>query len=297
MLIVKANKFLMRNSLPLLLIMWVLCPFSKVQAQMYFTSAEVGISAGGSQYFGDLNDRYGFKTIGKAGGLYARKHINQYISLKLGAYYTQVGYSDKLNTDLYQQTRNLDFKSDIVELSFQAEFNFFRFVTGDPYHRFSPYLTGGLGVFKYDPYTTYMGNKYLLRPLGTEGQNVGFEDRKYGNVSPCIPLGVGAKFWVVGGVNLTLEIADRLTLTDYLDDVSTTYVGLDRFPLNAKQPTYALQDRSVELNGTNALGRKGKQRGNSATFDQYLMVMLSVSIHFQTYRCPNFMDKELISTY
>jgi hypothetical protein len=293
----KHHSYLLRSLFPFLAIMGVLYPRASVYAQTYFTSMEVGISGGGSQYFGDLNDRYGFKTIGKAGGIYGRKHLNQYISLKLGAYYTQVGYSDKLNEDLYQKQRNLDFKSDVVELSFQAEFNFFRFVTGDPYHRFTPYLTGGLGVFKFDPYTTYQGDKYLLRPLGTEGQNVGFDNRKYNNVSACVPIGVGVKFWLTGGVNLTLEVADRLTFTDYLDDVSTTYVGLDRFPLNKSQPTYALQDRSVELDPNTPLGRKGKQRGNSATKDQYLMCMMSISFHFVTYRCPNFMDKELISTY
>ncbi len=271
--------------------------FASVHAQTYFTSTEIGISGGGSQYFGDLNDRYGLKTISPAYGLYARKHLNQYISLRMGGYYTKVGYSDKLNLDLYQRQRNLDFTSEIIEASFQAEFNFFRFVTGDPYHRFTPFLTMGLGGFLYDPYTTYNGNKYYLRPLGTEGQNAGYEDRKYTNFSPCVPIGVGAKFWVVGGINLTLEVVDRLTFTDYLDDVSSTYVGIDKFSLKPKDPSRALQDRSVELNPNNALGRTGKQRGNSATRDQYLMCLFSVSWHFTTYRCPNYMDKELISTY
>jgi hypothetical protein len=287
----------MRLRFQILLVVVLLTAVLQVRAQTYFTSTEVGLSTGGSQYFGDLNDRYGFKTIDLAYGMYARKHLNQYISLKLGGYYTRVGYSDKLNKDLYQRQRNLDFTTDIIEASFQAEFNFFRFVTGDPYHRFTPYLTMGLGGFLYDPYTTYNGNKYYLRPLGTEGQNAGFNDRKYTNFSPCVPIGVGAKFWVVGGINLTLEIADRLTFTDYMDDVSTTYVGTDKFSVNPKNPSLALQDRSVELNPLNPLGRKGKQRGNSSTKDQYLMCMFSVSWHFTTYRCPNYMDKELISTY
>lgn len=269
----------------------------QVRAQTYFTSTEIGISLGGSQYFGDLNDRYGFKTIGFAGGLYARKHLNNYISLKLGAYYTQLSYADKLNDDLFQQQRNLDFTSNVVEMSFQAEFNFFKFVTGDPYHRFTPYLTGGLGAFMFDPYTTYLGTKYNLRPLGTEGQNLGFDDRKYSNVSACVPIGAGAKMWLKGGVNLTLEIASRLTFTDYLDDVSSTYVGIDRFPVTPKNPAYALQDRSVEIDPLKPLGTKGKQRGNSSTRDQYLMCMFSISWHFTTYRCPEFMRKDLISTY
>jgi len=281
----------------LLVLLCTLPTTMQVRAQSYFTSTEIGISLGGSQYFGDLNDRYGFKTIDLAGGLYARKHLNQYISVKVGAYYTQLSYADKLNDDLFQQQRNLDFTSNVVEMSFQAEFNFFKFVTGDPYHRFTPYLTGGLGAFMFDPYTTYNGAKYMLRPMGTEGQNSGFDDRKYSNISACVPIGAGAKMWLRSGVNLTLEVASRLTFTDYLDDVSTTYVGIDRFPPATKSPASALQDRSVELNAQNPLGGKGKQRGNSSTRDQYLMCLLSISWHFTTYRCPEFMRQDLISTY
>lgn len=288
----------MRQFFKVSILLGMLCSVIGVQAQSYFTSTEVGIGVGGSQYFGDLNDRYGFKTINLAGGVYARKHLNKYISVKAGAYYTQVAYSDKFNKDEYQKMRNLDFRSTIVEVSAQAEFNFFKFVTGDPYHRFTPYLTGGIGAFIFDPYTTYNGSKYLLRPLGTEGQNLGgYDERKYNNVTACFPIGVGAKFWVTGGVNLTLEISNRLTLTDYMDDVSTAYVGEDRFPKTPNAPTYLLQDRSIELLPQSPLGRKGKQRGNSSTYDQYLMCMLSLSWHFTTYRCPAFMDRELISTY
>jgi len=270
---------------------------SIAEAQTFFTSAEFGLGVGGSQYFGDLNDRYGFKTPGLAAGLYCRKHFTQYISARIGGYYTNVSYSDKLNADQFQRQRNLDFHSNIIELSAQAEFNFFRFTTGDPYHRITPYLTGGIGAFMYNPYTYLNGTKYDLRPLGTEGQFTGgYDDRKYSNMSVCFPIGVGVKFWLRPGVNLTLEISDRLTMTDYLDDVSTTYVGQDRFPLSQQNPTYLLQDRSAET-GAEPLGRKGKQRGNSATKDQYLMGMLSISWHFVTYRCPSFMDKDMISTY
>lgn len=287
---------LMKRLMVVLLALAGLC--DNADAQSYFTSTEIGISGGGSQYFGDLNDRYGFKTINWAAGVYVRKHFTQYISIKAGGYYTKVGYTDKLNQDLFEKTRNLDFTSKIYEFSVQAEFNFFRFTTGDPYHRFTPYLTGGIGAFMFDPYTFYNGNKYMLRPMGTEGQFLGgFDERKYNNIAPCIPIGAGVKFWLKGGVNLTLEVADRLTLTDYLDDVSTTYVGLDRFPKSAQNPTYLLQDRSTENLGTAPLGRKGKQRGNSATKDQYLVGMISMSWHFVTYRCPSFMDHDMISTY
>jgi len=261
-----------------------------VHAQMYFTSTEIGIALGGSQYFGDLNDTYGFKTISPAGGLYFRKHMNHYISVKWVANYTKVGYDDKYNTEPFEHERNLNFQSVIVETALQAEFNFFKFVTGDKNHRFTPFLTGGIGAFYYNPYTYYNGTKYYLQPLGTEGQNAGYSGRKYTNYSACFPIGAGVKWWLMGGVNLTLEIADRLTLTDYLDDVSTTYVGSSSFPPGSVAA--ALQNRSLSTNSE--FGTAGKQRGNTASYDQYLMALLSISWHFKSYRCPHFQSEDLI---
>ena len=259
---------------------------SRSYAQTYFTATEVGISVGGSQYFGDLNENYGFQTMHLDGGLYVRKRMNMYIALKLCANYTNVSYDDKYNTDLYDRTRNLNFKSQIFEGAIQAEFNFFGFVTGDPTHRFTPYLTGGIGGFYYDPYTVYNGQKYDLKNLGTEGQFAGYGNRKYNNASFCFPVGAGVKIWLVGGVNLTLEIADRLTTTDYMDDVSSTYVGADKF--KPKSVALALQDRSTENNPNGTpLGIAGKQRGNTSSKDQYMIGEISISFNFISYRCPS----------
>ncbi len=271
----------------LIIIIFVIGTF-RLQAQKYYTAIELGISAGGSQYFGDLNENYGFQTIHPSAGLYLRKRMNMYIALKGEMTITQVSYDDKYNTDLFDKTRNLNFNSQIFEGCLQAEFNFFGFVTGDPTHRFTPYLTGGVGAFYYSPYTTYNGQKYSLQQLGTEGQNVsGYSNRKYGTAAACFPIGVGIKYWVIGGVNITVEVADRLTTTDHLDDVSATYVGASNFKKNSV--ALALQDRSPEVNqgSTSTFGIAGKQRGNTASMDQYLVAEISVSFNFTSYRCPS----------
>lgn len=281
-----------------LLVILFLAGISSIDAysQSYLTRMEIGFNFGASQYFGDLNDNYGFKTIAPAGGIYMRRHMNNYISLKLMGNFTHLGYDDKYNSDPYEKIRNLNFQSDVYEMSFQAEFNFFKFITGDRYYRVTPYLTGGVGVFYFDPKTTYQGKKYSLKEEGTEGQYVGFAGRKYQNMSPCFPIGLGVKAWLLRGVNVTFEIADRLSTTDYLDDVSSTYVGTNRFPNGSIAA--ALQDRSVEVTPNTPLGRSGKQRGNTSSFDQYIMAILSVSFHFTTYKCPsNFNNYDYIRAY
>ena len=266
----------------------------------FFTANEYGLAIGATQYFGDLNEHYSFKTISPAYGVYIRRRMNSYIALKMSGYYTNVGFSDKFNSSVpYKVARNLDFKSKIIEVSAQAEFNFFRYITGDRYYRFTPYLTGGIGAFYYNPYTTYNNKTYYLRPLGTEGQNAGYNDRKYSTLSVCFPIGAGIKYWLWPGVNLTVEIADRLTMTDYMDDVSQTYVGASKFPrITTSNPAKALQDRSGEVPGvTEMLGRAGKQRGNSSSSDQYLMAIISLSFNFSTYRCPAEVGSQMIRSY
>ncbi|MBS1776056.1 MAG: outer membrane beta-barrel protein [Bacteroidetes bacterium] len=268
----------------------------KAFSQNYFGGSEYGISIGGSQYFGDLNDNYGFRFIRPALGGFARLHLNPYIALKGGINYTRVGYDDKYSSNVYNQKRNLNFQSDVFEAVVQAEFNFFRFTTGEVGNRWTPYLTGGIGAFYYNPFTEFNGRRYYLRPLGTEGQNAGYSDRKYNKIAMCFPIGVGFKYWLRPGLNFGFEIADRLTTTDYLDDVSTTYVGSNNFPNDPQNPNpaYYLQDRSLQSNPNDPLGRPGKQRGNSGTKDQYLMFIFNLSFQLKVYKCPAYMNRGIM---
>jgi hypothetical protein len=265
-------------------------------AQNFYSAGEAGVSLGGAQYFGDMNEK-SFNYIRPAGGLFFRYHFNPYISAKVSLNYAHVGYDDQLSDNPYQIKRNLNFQTDIIEASVQAEFNFLRFATGDPKNRFTPYLTGGFGVFYYNPYTNFNDRRYYLRPLGTEGQNVGYDDHKYNKTSFCFPLGVGVKYWLRPGINIGFEIADRLTLTDYMDDVSTYYVGSNNFAggLPEPPPAYYLQDRSLEVTPSDPLGRPGKQRGNPSTRDQYMTAIFTISFQLKVYKCPGYMNRDFPS--
>lgn len=261
-------------------------------AQLFYTGTEYGAGLGASQYFGDLNDNYGFKFIRPAADLFIRQQLNPYIAIKGSVGYTFIGYDDKLNSNIYEQDRNLSFRSNIAEATLQAEFNFFRFATGEDNSRFTPYLTGGIGAFYYNPYTTYDGRKYYLRDLGTEGQYAG-QAKKYSDFSVCFPVGAGIKYWIRPGMNLGFEIADRLTLTDYMDDVSGIYAGASTFPNDPRNPNAAslLQNRTTASGTT--LGEKGKQRGDSSSKDQYMMGIITLSFQFKQYRCPGYLKHGL----
>lgn len=275
----------LKNSLVAALFVGAALP---TQAQQFYAKTEYGFQLGASTYFGDLNTNYGLHYIRPAAGAFIRYSFNPYIALKGMINVTKIGYDDRFSKNDFQKIRNLRFRSDIIEAAIVAEFNFFRFETGDKYHRFSPYLSGGIGVFYYNPYVDFQGQRYNLRLLGTEGQNTNqYNDRRYKPYSICIPVGAGIKYWIKPGMNFSAGLLNRFTFTDYIDDVSNTYIGAGRFSSDPMHPTPAgyLQDPSIPENGQR-LGRAGKQRGDNATKDQYLMLNLSLSIQLKTYKCP-----------
>jgi hypothetical protein len=283
----------MRKIVAFALITLSLVSSQGLKAQNFYSWAEYGVSAGASQYFGDLNDHYGFKYVRPALGIFSRLHVNPYIAVRGSVNYTKVGYDDKFSDNIYNKKRNLNFRSDILEAAVQAEFNFVRFSTGELGSRFTPYLTGGIGVFYFNPYTIYNDHRYYLRPLGTEGQNAGFDKRRYHKFAMSFPIGAGFKYWIRPGLNFGFEIADHLTTTDYMDDVSTEYIGSQFFPTDPQNPNpaFVLQDRSVEINAADPLGREGKQRGNSSTKDQFMTFLVHLSFQLKVYKCPGYLTR------
>jgi hypothetical protein len=251
---------------------------------------EFGISAGAAHYFGDLNTRARLNRPKPALGLFFRKQFGNYVALRVAGHYAQLGYSDKYNTqNEYELRRNLSFNTNIFEFTLQGDFNFFKFVPADPDYRFTPYLTFGAGIFNYDPYAYLNGKKYFLRPLGTEGQgSAAYPNRKpYSTMALCFPIGVGVKYALNDRMNLGFEVVYRMTTTDYIDDVSTTYVGADKFPpLPDGSPSVAqlLQDRSYETG--DIIGIEGRQRGYSKQKDAYVMAEVTLSFNLTSYRCP-----------
>jgi hypothetical protein len=251
---------------------------------------EFGVGLGAGHYFGDLNTRAWLNRSKMAASVFFRKNFGNYIAARIGVSYARLGYSDIYNThNEYMYRRNLSFNSNVWELALQGDFNFFRFMPGEPGFNFTPYVTFGAGIFSYDPYTYLRGEKVFLRPLGTEGQgNAAYPERKqYSSMGISLPIGVGIKYSLNERMNIGFEILHRLTNTDYLDDVSTTYVDAAIFPTNPDgSPSNAalLHDRSYELG--EPIGLPGRQRGNSRQKDQFVTAMFFVTFNLQSYKCP-----------
>jgi hypothetical protein len=281
----------MKKLTAVFLVAIVICTVS-IQAQEPVTQeGEFGVGIGAGHYFGDLNTRAKLNRPKIAAGIFFRKNFGNYIAARIVANFAQLGYSDIYNThNEFMHQRNLSFNTNVWELSLRGDFNFFRFLPGDPEFNFTPYVSLGIGVFSYDPYAYLEGEKYFLRPLGTEGQGSSlYPNRKpYSSMAICFPIGVGVKYAFNERFNIGLEITHRFTTTDYLDDVSTTYVDPAVFPNmpdGSPSPARLLSDRSYEY-GT-PIGIKGRQRGIETNKDQFITALVYFSFNLQSYKCPS----------
>jgi hypothetical protein len=81
----------------------------------------------------------------------------------------------------------------------------------------------------FNPYVFNNKNKKLfLRPMSPEGQGlVVYPDREiYSLYQVCIPFGLGWRVKLKNKWEISYEFGCRMIFTDYLDDVSITYVSL-----------------------------------------------------------------------
>ena len=278
-----------------------------VDAQSFEKSREIGLSIGFSNFLGDLgganhDGRALFWDIDPgvtrpAVGIVFTQNLNPRFGLRFNAYYSQLRGDDALTEEPARNYRNLHFKSNIFELSMVFELNILKFdPNGRAGGRFTPYIFGGVGGFYYEPKARFEGEWIQLRPLGTEGQGLPeYPDRKkYATLDVSFPLGAGIKYAINKNWTLAFEVAPRLTLTDYIDDVSTTYADPDFFYVHnttdQAEIIAAMADPSSGEFPTHTA--PGTQRGDEKNNDSYIFGgLFTVKYRLPGYKmtgCPGF---------
>ncbi len=236
---------------------------------------EIGPFVGITYYMGDLVESRIFSTPSYAFGLNYRYNINNRFAVKIAGHYGKVIGDSKYNKENLQY-KNLDFYSQILDIEAGFEINFLEYEPGSKNHRFTPYIFGGVGIFSFNPKTTYMGVEYELQPLGTEGQGLTYyPDKKYYKLSSfSIPFGGGIKWSLTSKLSIGLEWGMRKTFTDYIDDVSTEYADVSILKAEKGAVASALSNRVFEDEVIAAgwdisIGPNG-QPVNNADFQAYM---------------------------
>ncbi len=261
----------------------ILTAFS-ARAQQGF---EVGGWLGGAFYFGDLNTQFDLMHPGPAGGGIFRYNFNNRLCARLGLNYGFLRADDADSDNAFERRRNINFRTHLGDLSASFEFNFFPYIHSSRDYFYTPYLFAGVGLFTYNPYAVYNGEKTPpLRELGTEGQFIGEE---YPGVQRALNFGGGLKFDLTAEWSINIEVSFRKLFTDYLDDVSTVYP--DKGEVRGNRPGYAdiavlASDPSVPDAEGNLFGMEGRQRGDGANKDSYNFLSIGLVYYIGNLKCP-----------
>jgi hypothetical protein len=246
------------------------------KAQQFRPNTEIGVLLGTSYYLGDLNTTH-FNQPSPAAGLIIRKNIDKRFAYKAELLYLNIKSDERNSEDTIAKNRGLHFRSPIYELSGQVEFNFLPFQPGNPLYTWTPYIYTGISLFHFNPQAENENGSWVdLQELGTEGQGTtSFPDKeKYSLIQYAIAMGGGFKIAVNPSFNIILEYGVRKTFTDYLDDVSTIFVGGSENPY----PTEMIQNAdAISLSDPNRNHQFGEERGNPNKKDWYSFAGITLS--------------------
>jgi len=253
-------------------------------------SVEYGFNAYATTYLGELNNSNTFlSNIRYAGGMHIRKFLTPWWSIRGDANWARIAGADNISTTGPNVIlRNLSFRSDVLDFSFTTELFAREIGIKRNDYRMTPYIFGGVNLFRFNPKAELGGQWYELKPLSTEGQGfLEYPDRlPYSLTQIGIPFGVGMRWAIKKKWRLAVEASYRYTLTDYLDDVSQTHVS--PAVLNANKGPIAVQlaDRQGEIIPFFPGAQDGDVRGAPRNNDAYVFVGVTLSYVVYRKTCP-----------
>ncbi len=248
-----------------------------------------GAKGVGKRFVKDLN----LGTTSVSGGVFINAIYKNAVALRLEGAFGKISANDNVLKDVdpldiafQRYNRNTSFRSKITEISLVTELHpLFIFINyeereSDP-PKMSPYLLAGVGYYTFNPQTELNGKWIDLQPLSTEGQGFKeYPDRKVYKLQQInIPVGIGLKYELSRMVNLRGEFVYRVLQTDYLDDVSTTYVDptlySNYFTGTKLANAVILSDRQI-TKVTGPGGKRGSPKQNDAFFSVNLKLSLTI---------------------
>lgn len=245
---------------------------------------EVGVMAGVSNYYGDLTQDYVVPETSKpAYGGFVKYNISYNAGIKLNVYHGAIAGADSNSNRANQLLRNLSFRSDVTEAALTFEYSYPGLYPKRLQRVLTPYVNVGIAAFHFNPEAFYEGEWYELQPLGTEGQDINVLDFRepYSLYEIAIPAAIGVKWAFTERWNLGLEYAFRWTMTDYLDDISRTYVDRNLLIEFNGIDAYNLSNRTGEVLGGEPIDYDfNDYRGDPTNKDWYMFLGITLSRNF-----------------
>ncbi len=286
------------------------------------------LGLGGSGFLGDLGgaDDIGsqgilgirdldFEAVRPSGMLGYKYFLYEDVALRANFGYGRLSGNDSYTDEIYRNNRNIQFRTSIVEMSVQGEYYFFSHErVGARYRRItrrrgwigyniSLYAFAGVGGFYFNPQGKFEKDRYEgtipydqlpkdgwydLRPLSTEGQGFFPTRDTYSRFQITVPFGIGGYFQINRELAIGIEYGIRKTWTDYIDDVSTTYVDPAIYSQMWDDPQKIALAEHFANPTSNRLGENvtapGQQRGGPADNDVYMFSFITIYYKFPELR-------------
>jgi len=223
-----------------------------------------------------------------------RYQWGRFFSNKAFVNYGWVVGNDAWTRNQFRNSRNLSFRSPLLDFGVTGEFYFLpqlptkgrhnrRGLNASKGRTVLGYISTGVVGFWFDPSARAAdGTVHSLQPLGTEGQYILPTRSPYSRTQIAIPMGFGFQFKFTDDLSLDVEISYRKTFTDYIDDVSMTFID----PILFADP-YAREfhDRNRSITdptwaypgGLGIPTGPGEQRGNPQDHDAYIYMQFSLN--------------------
>ncbi|NLB86855.1 MAG: hypothetical protein GX793_07325 [Bacteroidales bacterium] len=253
---------------------------------------EVSIGGGTNNFLGELG---GSKTVGshfvKDFDFYSSRwqfqagysyKLSESWAISTNLIYGRLYGSDELSGEENRYNRNISFRSPFVDLSANIQFSIMKERYG---HRYdlkrvkgagnipNLYIFTGISGMYFNPKGQYTDGKwYALQPLGTEGQGIIPTREKYSRIAFGIPLGIGINYMIDRNFGIGAEYAVKYYFTDYIDDVSSTYVDPEIFT----DPIAAYFSSGTANPGWRGTG-PGQQRGQTNYNDAYMYLTVKLT--------------------
>lgn len=293
----------------ILVVLHTISVYSQFYGRNYWKTRKIELTAGigASNFLGELGgrDKVGSDFIWDLDWVKTRfcTHITYqyYLAKKLAIrpsfYIARVSGDDALTKEYYRNHRNLNFVSNLYELSLTSEYQFVKEKPGNLYNiktstgkklglksnSIGLYGVFGIGIVFFNPKgKTPSGVKVPLRKLGTEGQGLPGGGNIYKPATVVIPIGLGIRRMINRDIGIKVELSHRITFSDYIDDVSTNYYN-NSIIENSKGKLAAYladpSDKTDNLNNT----KHGLQRGDPSDKDSYMFFKVSIYKKIKTY--------------
>jgi hypothetical protein len=274
-----------------------------ISINSYAQKQEIGMLAGVSFYYGDLQDRLpAIQSFRWAGGFFWRQHITKHIAYRANFMYAQVFGADSLfpNTEQFKwdRDRNLAFYADVIEVSAIIEKNLIPDLSKGRrvVNPIIPYVFGGVGVFYFEPKAIHplRNEPIALRPLQLNG-------RGYSPIAISFPVGIGIRAYLNRNWQIGFEFGPRFTTTANLDDVGlgSKYPSLESLGSDDARIMVSRNQNSVDPATQIVQNAAGKPRAAQQFItDMYFISGVTVSYRVwpkavrsyqgKAVRCPRF---------